>query len=135
MNFVETPGYGSDPLQEHDATRAPGLLQKYAGRALLITTQACAIHCRYCFRREFPYSEQQEAAEEGASRFSAALDVIASDTSIEEVILSGGDPLSLERCAPDAHHRRDCRHAACAAHPRAHAPAHRAAVARGWRAC
>ena len=91
----ETPGFGADPLQEHAATRAPGLLQKYAGRALLITTQSCAIHCRYCFRREFPYSEQQEAAEEGASRFSAALDVIAGDTSIEEVILSGGDPLSL----------------------------------------
>jgi EF-P beta-lysylation protein EpmB len=91
--LVATSGYDSDPLHEHEATRAPGLLQKYSGRALLITTQACAIHCRYCFRREFPYS--QEAAEEGAARFSAALDVIASDTSIEEVILSGGDPLSL----------------------------------------
>lgn len=91
----ETEGFGADPLQEHEATRAPGLLQKYAGRALLITTQACAIHCRYCFRREFPYSAQQEAAEEGATRFGAALEVIAGDTSIEEVILSGGDPLSL----------------------------------------
>jgi EF-P beta-lysylation protein EpmB len=93
--LIETPGYGADPLQEQGSTRAPALLQKYAGRALLITTQACAIHCRYCFRREFPYSEQQEAAEEGASRFSAALEMIATDTSIEEVILSGGDPLSL----------------------------------------
>lgn len=92
--LVETPGYGADPLQEHEATRAPGLLQKYEGRALLITTQACAIHCRYCFRREFPYSAQAEEAE-GATRFQAALDVIAGDTSIEEVILSGGDPLSL----------------------------------------
>jgi EF-P beta-lysylation protein EpmB len=61
---------------------------------LLITTQACAIHCRYCFRREYPYAEQREA-EEGAARWSAALEVIANDTSIEEVILSGGDPLSL----------------------------------------
>ena len=93
--LLETPGYGADPLLEHEATRAPGLLQKYEGRALLITTQACAIHCRYCFRREFPYSAQAEAAEEGATRFRAALDVIAADTSIEEVILSGGDPLSL----------------------------------------
>lgn len=93
--LLEKEGYGADPLHEHEATRAPGLLQKYAGRALLITTQACAIHCRYCFRREFPYSAQQDAAEEGATRFRAALDVIASDTSIEEVILSGGDPLSL----------------------------------------
>ena len=93
--LLESPGYGADPLLEHEATRAPGLLQKYEGRALLITTQACAIHCRYCFRREFPYSAQAEATEEGATRFRAALDVISGDTSIEEVILSGGDPLSL----------------------------------------
>jgi EF-P beta-lysylation protein EpmB len=93
--LLEMPGYGADPLLEHEATRAPGLLQKYQGRALLITTQACAIHCRYCFRREFPYSAQAEAVEEGATRFRAALDVIAADASIEEVILSGGDPLSL----------------------------------------
>jgi EF-P beta-lysylation protein EpmB len=93
--LLEMPGYGADPLLEHEATRAPGLLQKYQGRALLITTQACAIHCRYCFRREFPYSAQAEAVEEGATRFRAALDVIAADASIEAVILSGGDPLSL----------------------------------------
>ena len=86
-------GYLPDPLQERAYTRAPNLLQKYAGRALLITTQACAIHCRYCFRREFPYDEQQE--ESGMARFSAALAAIAADPSIEEVILSGGDPLSL----------------------------------------
>jgi EF-P beta-lysylation protein EpmB len=90
---VERGGYVSDPLQERAFARAPGLLQKYAGRALLITTQACAIHCRYCFRREFPYDEQQE--EQGAARWSAALAAIAADPSIEEVILSGGDPLSL----------------------------------------
>ncbi|MEO8018878.1 MAG: EF-P beta-lysylation protein EpmB [Pseudomonadota bacterium] len=92
--LIDAPGYEADPLEEHAALRAPGLLQKYAGRALLITTQACAIHCRYCFRREFPYAEQG-AAEEGGTRFSAALSQVAADTSIEEVILSGGDPLSL----------------------------------------
>jgi EF-P beta-lysylation protein EpmB len=81
-------------LQEVEATRAPNLLQKYDGRALLITTQACAIHCRYCFRREFPYSAQAEAGE-GAGRWGPALEALARDTSIEEVILSGGDPLSL----------------------------------------
>ena len=86
-------GYVADPLAERDYTRAPNLLQKYTGRALLISTQACAIHCRYCFRREFPYDEQQE--EQGASRWSAALAAIAADDSIEEMILSGGDPLSL----------------------------------------
>lgn len=84
-------GYIADPLGELAALRAPGLLHKYHGRALLITTSACAVHCRYCFRREFPYAEQ---ASDGA-RWSEALDRIARDASIEEVILSGGDPLSL----------------------------------------
>jgi len=81
----------TDPVGEHAALRAPGLLQKYRGRALIITTSACAVHCRYCFRREFPYSEQIG----DAPRWSAALAEIARDTSLEEVILSGGDPLSL----------------------------------------
>jgi EF-P beta-lysylation protein EpmB len=90
---IEQGGYVADPLQERAYTRAPNLLQKYSGRALLITTQACAIHCRYCFRREFPYDQQHE--EQGAARWSAALTAIAADDSIEEVILSGGDPLSL----------------------------------------
>ena len=85
------PGYGPDPLGEAAATRVPGLLHKYRGRALLVTTGACAIHCRYCFRREFPYAGQQG---EGP-RFREALAAIARDESLEEVILSGGDPLSL----------------------------------------
>jgi EF-P beta-lysylation protein EpmB len=88
----ERVGYESDPLHEREARRAPGLLQKYAGRALLITTAACAIHCRYCFRREFPYAEQQE---EASARWTAALAAITADSTLEEVILSGGDPLSL----------------------------------------
>ena len=54
--LTEEAGYGADPVGESTALRAPGLLQKYRGRALLITTQACAVHCRYCFRREFPYA-------------------------------------------------------------------------------
>ncbi len=91
--LIEHADYGPDPLQERAATRAPNLLQKYPGRALLITTQACAIHCRYCFRREFPYSEQHE--DTGSGRWHAALEAIAADRGIEEVILSGGDPLSL----------------------------------------
>lgn len=91
--LVDRPGYVADPLLERDALRAPNLLRKYAGRALLITTEACAIHCRYCFRREFPYAEQHEAT--GNGRWSAALAAIAADATIEEVILSGGDPLSL----------------------------------------
>ena len=88
--LVEQPGFGSDPLSEREAFKAPGLLQKYQGRALLIATGACAIHCRYCFRREFPYAEQI-----GSGPLNQALDAIAADPGIEEVILSGGDPLSL----------------------------------------
>ena len=70
--------------------RAPGLLQKYHGRALLIATGACAVNCRYCFRREYPYPEQV-----GNDAQRQALAAIAADTSIDEVILSGGDPFSL----------------------------------------
>ena len=89
--LADAADYTADPLGERAALRAPGLLQKYHGRALLITTSACAVHCRYCFRREFPYAQQTSES----SRWSEALDEIARDTSIEEVILSGGDPLSL----------------------------------------
>jgi len=108
--LAEQPGFGPDPLAERSAFKAPGLLQKYQGRALLITTGACAIHCRYCFRREFPYSEQI-----GAGALDQALEAIGADTEIEEVILSGGDPLSLsnarlqaltERLAQIPHLRR-----------------------------
>ncbi|HEY6455067.1 MAG TPA: EF-P beta-lysylation protein EpmB [Steroidobacteraceae bacterium] len=88
--LLEQPDFGSDPLAERAAFTAPGLLQKYRGRALLIASGACAVNCRYCFRREFPYAEQL-----GSGAVSQALDAIARDTRIEEVILSGGDPLSL----------------------------------------
>ncbi|HEX8757449.1 MAG TPA: EF-P beta-lysylation protein EpmB [Steroidobacteraceae bacterium] len=80
-----------DPVGESSAMRAPALLQKYRGRALLITTAACAVHCRYCFRREFPYAQQSGEA----PRWGEALAEIAADSSLEEIILSGGDPLSL----------------------------------------
>ena len=90
--LLETPGFVPDPLEEGAARRSASLLHKYSGRALIITTEACAVHCRYCFRREFPYSS--DAGETGG-RWSGALAIIAGDPSIEEVILSGGDPLSL----------------------------------------
>ena len=90
--LTEAPGFTSDPLDEGAARRAPQLLHKYSGRALLIATEACAIHCRYCFRREFPYSEPEPRI---GARWGEALEILARDASIEEVILSGGDPLSL----------------------------------------
>jgi EF-P beta-lysylation protein EpmB len=89
--LVETPGYSVDPLEEATATVAPGILHKYHGRVLLIATQACAIHCRYCFRRHFPYGENRQSRRE----WEESLRYIEHDASIEEVILSGGDPLAL----------------------------------------
>lgn len=88
--MLQVPGYSNDPLQEAQANTRPGLLHKYAGRVLLITTQSCAIHCRYCFRRAFPYQDNRP----GREQWRSTLDYIASDTSISEVILSGGDPLA-----------------------------------------
>ena len=84
-------GYSSDPLGEAAAMAAPGLLHKYPGRVLLTLTGACGVHCRYCFRRHYPYAEANPSGQHWAT----ALDYIAADTSIREVILSGGDPLSL----------------------------------------
>ena len=85
------PGFSADPLGEVSREAVPGVLHKYHGRALLITTGVCAIHCRYCFRRHFPYPERQATQQ----TWQPALDYLAEDTSIHEVILSGGDPLSL----------------------------------------
>ena len=83
------PGYVQDPLAESKAVADTGLLQKYAGRVLLITTGACAVNCRYCFRRHFPYAEHRQETS------FPALESIRQDPSIHEVILSGGDPLML----------------------------------------
>lgn len=85
------PGFKADPVHDAEFALQPGLLKKYAGRALLIVTGACAIHCRYCFRRHFPYNETppSEAA------WNNSLEAIAQDSSIEEIILSGGDPLTV----------------------------------------
>lgn len=79
--------FGKDPVQEQQGCVTPRLLHKYAGRALLVCTSACAMHCRYCFRRHYPYAQAAEWGNELAA--------IAADTSLVEVILSGGDPLSL----------------------------------------
>lgn len=84
-------GFDRDPVGDQAAEKRPGLLHKYHGRVLLTLTGACAIHCRYCFRRHFPYSESNPVR--GA--WQSVLDYIRHDTSIREVIFSGGDPLSL----------------------------------------
>ncbi len=85
------PGYSSDPVGDLAAAAAPGLLHKYQGRALLVLTGACAVHCRYCFRRHYPYASGTLPPRELA----AALGYLDAHTELSEVILSGGDPLVL----------------------------------------
>jgi L-lysine 2,3-aminomutase len=87
----EVPGFTRDPVRDDLAERQPGLLHKYDGRVLLVVTGTCAVHCRYCFRRHFPYEE----APRSIADWQPALDEIAADESVHEVILSGGDPLTL----------------------------------------
>ena len=82
----------TDPVGDLNAMATPGLLHKYQGRALLVTTGACAIHCRYCFRRHFPYS----ASNPRKNEWKQALDYLHTHDDIHEAILSGGDPLVLD---------------------------------------
>lgn len=82
------PGFRLDPVGDKDAQIASKLLHKYEGRALLVSTGACAMHCRFCFRRNFDYDNKDRT-------FEKELEILKNDTSIHEVILSGGDPLSL----------------------------------------
>lgn len=86
-----TEDFVADPLKEQRFNPVPGLLHKYQGRVLLTAAPHCAIHCRYCFRRHFDY----EANSPSRAEWQAAFDYIRGDSSIEEVILSGGDPLAL----------------------------------------
>lgn len=92
------PGFVRDAVGDLRARCAPGVLHKYRGRVLLVATGACAVHCRYCFRRHFPYAESAAAAD----AWDGALRYVAGDPGIDEVILSGGDPLTLadRRLAP-----------------------------------
>lgn len=87
----ERPGYTQDPVGDLKATAQAGVIHKYHGRVLLIVTGGCAVHCRYCFRRNFPYSEQQLSTQ----KIERAITYIAQRPEINEVILSGGDPLLL----------------------------------------
>ncbi|GAA4343627.1 EF-P beta-lysylation protein EpmB [Kangiella taiwanensis] len=84
------PGYVSDPLDEHESA-IPGLLHKYKSRVLVMLSTACAINCRYCFRREFPYSDNQLSK----SGWQDIVDYLQAHPEVNEVILSGGDPLAV----------------------------------------
>ncbi|HFK3781929.1 TPA: EF-P beta-lysylation protein EpmB [Klebsiella oxytoca] len=86
--FIHAPGYSTDPLEEQHSV-VPGLLHKYSNRALLLVKGGCAVNCRYCFRRHFPYAENQ-----GTKRnWQKAMEYIASHPELDEIIFSGGDPL------------------------------------------
>ncbi len=91
MELVDTPGFSTDPVGDLASRQRPGVLHKYLGRVLLIATGTCGVHCRYCFRRHFPYADESARAD----GWREALDYLRGDTSVREVILSGGDPLSL----------------------------------------
>ena len=85
------PGFVLDAVGDGAARAGHGVIRKYQGRALLVATGSCAINCRYCFRRHFPYAEETAAA----GGWQEAVATIAADPAIDEIILSGGDPLSL----------------------------------------
>lgn len=89
QEMQEHSAYVVDPLSEAEKNPLPGLLHKYQGRVLLTLTGVCAINCRYCFRRHFPYQNNNP----GRNGWQAVLDYVRADVSIREVILSGGDPL------------------------------------------
>ena len=87
----EVSGFSDNPVGELGLVNGDGVLSKYRGRSLVVATGSCAIHCRYCFRRHFPYQEERSSDGRGLR----AIEMIADHDSIEEVILSGGDPLIL----------------------------------------
>jgi EF-P beta-lysylation protein EpmB len=89
--LLETAGYSRDPVGDASSRTSPGILQKYRGRVLILTTGACSVHCRYCFRRHHPYAQDRN----GTTGWQPILDSISADSTIREVILSGGDPLTL----------------------------------------
>lgn len=88
---LNVEGFTLDPLEENQATQVPGIIHKYQGRVLMLPTSACAIHCRYCFRRHYDYTQDTPFRE----RIRQSLDYIRQHPDIEEIILSGGDPLTL----------------------------------------
>lgn len=88
---VAQPGYTTDPLEESGQSPGPGILHKYTGRVLAIVSGTCAVNCRYCFRRHFPYQDFRL----DTPAWQRLFDYVAADPGINEVILSGGDPLVL----------------------------------------
>ena len=91
LEQISAPGFNVDPVGDQVQIRSKSMIQKYRGRALIITTGACAIHCRYCFRKAFPYDQHSVSPRHTEQ----LIEEITQDPSLSEIILSGGDPLSL----------------------------------------
>lgn len=89
---ASTPGFRDDAVGDLASQIVPGLLHKYASRALMMVSHQCAIHCRYCFRREFPYGDLPR----GRDRWEEAWAYLASAAGVDEIVFSGGDPLFLD---------------------------------------
>ncbi|MDX1692643.1 MAG: EF-P beta-lysylation protein EpmB [Ketobacteraceae bacterium] len=89
--LLEAPGYNRDPLEETRFTPVPGLIHKYRSRVLLTTSSACAINCRYCFRRHFPYNDHRISR----AQIHDITGYLARQPEVNEVIFSGGDPLAI----------------------------------------
>ncbi|WP_116368353.1 EF-P beta-lysylation protein EpmB [Parahaliea mediterranea] len=107
--LTPAPGFGTDPTGEiGGANPRAGIIHKYRGRLLLVVASGCAVNCRYCFRRHFPYADNRNSRRE----WQQALDYVRQDSSISEVILSGGDPLVAE----DDHLAALCQDIAAIAH-------------------
>jgi EF-P beta-lysylation protein EpmB len=87
----EQPGFVADAVGDAQAQEGPGVLRKYNGRALLVLTGVCAVHCRYCFRREYPYARQAPSRAQWEQIYAR----LGADATVEEILFSGGDPLSL----------------------------------------
>lgn len=90
--LLEHPAYKTDPVGDTDASKSPGLIHKYKGRVLLIASGTCAVNCRYCFRRHYEYSNNFAPR----NNWKEAIEYIQENPSIHEVILSGGDPLTVQ---------------------------------------
>lgn len=90
--LLTVPGFGADPVGDSKASARPGLLHKYQGRVLLTLTGGCAVHCRYCFRRHFPYGDENP----GRDGWQGVVDYLQGHPEVDELILSGGDPLLLD---------------------------------------
>jgi EF-P beta-lysylation protein EpmB len=93
---AEHEGFGGDPVGDSDAAIMPGVLRRYESRVLFLISNACPLHCRFCFRREYPFSSAPAGRDACRDAWETAWQYLDNNKDISEVILSGGDPLCLD---------------------------------------